>query len=34
MGGSESKIKLLNQKLTLKYDKLNIDDVDKVIYLI
>ncbi len=30
MGASESKIKLLNQKLILKYETLDIPDIDKV----
>jgi len=31
MGASDSKIKLLNQKLAFKFDSLEIEDIDKVI---
>jgi hypothetical protein len=31
MGASDSKIKLLNQKLTFKFESLEIEDIDKVI---
>jgi hypothetical protein len=31
MGGSESKVNILNQRIQTRYDKLNIKDTDRVL---
>ncbi len=31
MGGSESKLRILNMKLNIRFDRLNIDELDLVI---